>query len=49
MIGQHSKAGAPAKGVPNVAAVQKPLHRSQASAILSFQDGQKRKFWLNGD
>ena len=28
MIGQHSKAGAAAKGVPNLAAVRKPLHRS---------------------
>ena len=35
MIEQHSKAGAAAKGVPNVAAVRKPLHRSRASAILS--------------
>ncbi len=29
MIGQHSKAGAAAQGVPNLAAVPKPLHRSR--------------------
>ena len=35
MIGQHSKAGATAQGVSNVATVRKPLHRSRGSAILS--------------
>ena len=35
MIGQHSKAGAAAKGVPNLAAVRKPF-ASQPVVGLSY-------------
>ena len=45
-IVQYSRAGAAAKGVPNVAAVQKPLHRSRGSATLSVPGRPKRKSWF---
>ena len=46
-IGQYSRAGAAAKGVPNVAAVRKALRRSRGSATLSVPGRPKRKSWLN--
>ena len=46
-IGQHSTAGAAARGVPNVAAMREPLHRRRDSAILSVPGRPKRKSWVN--
>ena len=43
MIGQHSKAGAAAKGVPNVAAVRKRLLGSHGSPTLSAPGRPKRE------
>ena len=45
-IGQHSNAGAAAKGVPNLAEVRKPLHRSRWAGILCVPGRPKRKSWL---
>ncbi len=49
MIGQHSKAGAAGKVVPNAAAVRKPLHRSRASATLAVPGQPKMEILVYTD